>query len=161
MGTYWHLNTRPEEFKAMAHGALRNAAEKLDDRLHQCQYKTLVHGDAKVANICFSADSQRVAFVDFQYVGHGCGMCDIIYFFSSCLNTSACQQHADALLDVYFQTLRDHLPDALGESVESEWRSLYATAWADFYRFLAGWMPDHYKINAYVQSMTEQALSEL
>lgn len=45
--------------------------------------------------------------------------------------------------------------------VQQEWRTLYPLAWADFYRFLLGWSPDHYKINPYMQQQTDIALAAL
>ena len=43
----------------------------------------LAHGDAKVANFCFTNDQHAVAAVDFQYVGGGIGTQDVIYFLGS------------------------------------------------------------------------------
>ena len=54
-GTYWHLETRPDELDAMPDGPLKNSAAMIDRRLNKATYKSLVHGDAKVANFCFSA----------------------------------------------------------------------------------------------------------
>ena len=54
VGTYWHLATRQEELAAMGDDQLRDAAPKLDALLRDCPYRTLVHGDAKVANFCFA-----------------------------------------------------------------------------------------------------------
>lgn len=160
-GSYWYLQTRQDELNAMAEGALKKAAVSLDAKLENCQFKTLVHGDAKVANVCFSQNSQDVAMVDFQYVGRGCGMRDVAYFLGSALTESECKQYASNLLDVYFAELHTHIPATQQKAVETEWRGLYATAWADFHRFLEGWMPGHYKIHGYTKLMTEQALAEL
>ncbi|XP_062842161.1 uncharacterized protein pkdc isoform X3 [Trichomycterus rosablanca] len=66
VGTYWHLQTRPDELEAMADRKLRAAAPEIDAVLNRCQFKTVVHGDAKLANFCFSEDGTRVAAVDFQ-----------------------------------------------------------------------------------------------
>ena len=65
-------------------------------------------------------------------------------------------------LDTYFAALRQQLPAQVdADSVESEWRSLYPAAWADFHRFLVGWAPDHWKIHRYTREMTRRALAEL
>ena len=42
-----------------------------------------------------------------------------------------------------------------------EWRYLYPFACADFYRFLAGWSPEHWKIDEELQYQTEIALEAL
>ena len=162
-GTYWHLATRPEELAAIADPELRAAAPALDARLRACTHQTLVHGDAKVANFCFREDAgePRVAAVDFQYVGGGCGMKDVAYFLGSCLDEGECERRADALLDRYFALLRAALPYAIGAAVEAEWRPLYPHAWADFHRFLAGWAPTHHKIHRYTERLTELALRDL
>ena len=158
VGTYWHLATRKEELKALRDPKLRGAAPALDAALNRCQFRTLVHGDAKVANFCFGAND--VAAVDFQYVGGGCGIKDVAYFLSSCLTDGECEAQAPQHLDTYFRFLRQHLAaDVDGDAVEREWRALYPAAWADFHRFLAGWAPDHWKIHRYTRRMTEQALS--
>ncbi len=160
-GTYWHLTTRADEYAAMPEGELKKAAQRLDALLENCHFKTLVHGDAKVANICFSEDSSRVAMVDFQYVGKGCGMRDVAYFLGSCLDETECSRYADLLLDVYFEELGKHVCADIQQALEAEWRDLYAIAWADFHRFLAGWMPEHKKIHRYTRAMTQRALSQL
>ena len=46
-GTYWHLDTGPDELQAMQEGKLRESAQWLDQQLSDCPYQTLVHGDAK------------------------------------------------------------------------------------------------------------------
>lgn len=160
-GSYWHLQTRSDEFKVMAEGELKQAATSLDAKLNGGQYQSLIHGDAKVANMCFSSDGLNVAMVDFQYVGRGCGMRDVAYFLGSCLSNSDCERYADSLLAIYFAELTRLVPAGDREALESEWRALYSTAWADFHRFLAGWTPEHHKINAYMQRMTSDALANL
>ena len=86
IGTYWHLATRPDELNALQDVALKNAAAAIDEKLRNCRYQTLVHGDAKLENFCFSKDGRQVAAVDFQYVGGGCGIKDVAYFIDSCLS---------------------------------------------------------------------------
>jgi hypothetical protein len=156
-GTYWHLDTRPDELAAMAPGPLREAAEALDRRLSTCRYRTLVHGDAKVANFCFGPAG--VAAVDFQYAGGGCGMRDVAYFLS-CLDTARLQRAGDRYLDAYFQHLGRELAGSPHDAaaVEDEWRALFPVAYADFERFLAGWAPQHRKRDVYARAMTERAL---
>lgn len=83
-GTYWHLATRQAEWQAMGEGALKNKASAISQRLLNARFKTLVHGDAKVANFCFSDDGKHVAAVDFQYIGAGIGVQDLAYFLGEC-----------------------------------------------------------------------------
>lgn len=136
-GTYWHLATRPDELAIVADAALREAAPILDARLRAATHRTLVHGDAKLANFCFGRDA--VAAVDFQYVGGGCGMEDVAYLIGDAPEATEAR-----LLDRYFRALRERLPaGAPGDAIEREWRALYPLAWADFQRFLAGWSPAH------------------
>lgn len=165
IGTYWHLDTRPDEYQAMATGPLRQHAKKIDAVLNHCRFKTLVHGDAKVANFCFSENS-AVAAVDFQYIGAGCGMKDVAYFIGSCFDESHCEEYAQFLLDGYFIALREALQTDTGgftefDSLEEEWRNLYPVAWTDFHRFLLGWMPTHQKIHGYTEKMTEITLQQI
>lgn len=164
-GTYWHLETRPDELAAMKNGKLKESAKSLDELLNKCQYQTIVHGDAKVANFCFSADRTNVAVVDFQYTGGGCGMKDVAYFLGSCLSENQCKQWESELLECYFEELKTALNSINKEinwsELKSEWLALYPIAWTDFYRFLSGWMPTHHKINAYTQRMAENVLSQI
>jgi len=100
----------------------------------------LIHGDAKAANFCYSADFRSVAAVDFQYVGKGVGVVDLAYFLGSCLNGEELETKGQALLDHYFNSLST------------------AIAWADFERFLQGWSPGHPKLNSYSAKQTLMAL---
>ncbi|WP_299792080.1 oxidoreductase family protein [uncultured Shewanella sp.] len=165
VGTYWHLATRGDEFDAMADSRLKRAAEQIDRVLNSCRFKTLVHGDAKVANFCFSPDGDRVAAVDFQYVGGGCGMKDLVYFIGSCLTEEQCCQHFEELLDHYFLTLESALHELNSaikfENIEFEWRPLFQVAWADFQRFILGWSPEHKKNNQFSRQITNLAIESL
>lgn len=159
IGTYWHLETRPQELSVLDDKRLKQAAPLIDQKLNSCRFKTFVHGDAKLANFCFAKDG-AVAGVDFQYVGGGCGMKDVAYFIGSCLGESECERLEAQILDTYF----DHLQNALterNEALEQEWRSIYRVAWADFHRFLKGWSPGHWKINSYSERVTAEVIKSL
>lgn len=179
-GTYWHLETRPDELAALNDNALRQAAPLIDQKLRQCHYQTLVHGDAKLANFCFrpkaslsslpstppqSPNSPKVAAVDFQYVGRGCGMKDVAYFIGSCLHEDECEAMESQLLDYYFNSLSEAVtqkqPSTNVSELESEWRALYSMAWADFHRFIKGWSPDHWKVNSYSEKLTASVIEHL
>jgi hypothetical protein len=164
-GSYWHLATRPDELVALTDMALKQAAPLLDQTLRSSRFQTLIHGDAKLANFCFTADGSRVAAVDFQYVGQGCGMKDVILLLSSCLPFQQCEHAVPGLLDYYFaalqQALSKYQPQVEPQAVEDEWRPLYCIAWADFQRFIKGWSPEHWKINSYTEGLTQQALTLL
>ncbi|MFT5618622.1 MAG: thiamine kinase-like enzyme [Arenicella sp.] len=159
MGTYWHLATRPQELAVLHDEKLKEAAPLIDEKLNNCAYKTFVHGDAKLANFCF-AQNGAVAGVDFQYVGGGCGMKDVAYFIGSCLNEKDCERLEAQILDFYFDCLQNELKEQ-NEALESEWRSLYRVAWADFHRFLKGWSPSHWKINSYSERITAEVINNL
>lgn len=164
-GTYWHLATRPDELKALEDGALKNAAPELDQILSGATYLTFVHGDAKVANFCFSKDEEKVAALDFQYVGGGCGMKDVAYFIGSCLDEASCEENERRLLDSYFSSLEEALkrrrPEIDAAAVETEWRSLFPVAWTDFHRFLKGWCPGHWKINGYSERLAREVIGAI
>lgn len=164
-GTYWHLDTRPDELDAMTDEPLKRAARTLDHILNKTPFITFVHGDAKLSNFCFSRDETRAAAVDFQYVGGGCGMKDVAYFISSCLDEDECERQETALLDHYFnclhQALEQHQPRVDATAVESAWRPLYKIAWTDFYRFLQGWSPNHWKSHDYSRRLASEVLATL
>lgn len=165
IGTYWHLKTRPDEFEKIELQELKSKAHIIDQLLNQCTYQTIVHGDAKLANFCFSENGKQVAAVDFQYVGGGCGMKDVAYFLGSCLSSSECELYQDELLNFYFSVLEQSFglskPDLDFNKLEQEWRTMYPIACTDFTRFLLGWMPSHQKINNYNLHLMKSVLSDL
>lgn len=165
VGTYWHLDTRPDEYEAIKDINLKASAGELDTRLNQCQFKTIVHGDAKLANFCFSECGTKVAAVDFQYVGGGCGVKDIAYFLTSVLSDSDWGIKDIYFLEIYLERLGFFLQSSRGESISKqvveEWRGLYPVALVDFYRFLKGWCPGHQKLNDFSESLISRVLAEL
>ncbi len=165
LGTYWHLDTRPDELNVLKDKALKDAARCIDQKLKESPFQTFVHGDAKLANFCFSSCGTRVAAVDFQYVGGGCGMKDVAYFIGSCLDEDECARFETRLLDYYFQVLGEALKgkqkDIDIQALEQDWRSLYPVAWSDFHRFIKGWSPGHWKINEYSERLVRKTLEAL
>jgi hypothetical protein len=163
-GTYWHLETRPDELAALKDTALKDAALAIDQVLKASPFQTFVHGDAKLANFCFSPDD-RVAAVDFQYTGGGCGMKDLAYLIGSCLREEACEEMEALILQDYFSELNAALTrqgkHVDFEALESDWRALYPFAWTDFHRFLKGWSPGHWKINSYSERIARTVLAQV
>ncbi len=161
-GTYWHLQTRPDELKALNDLKLKSAANSIDQKLNACKYQTIVHGDAKMDNFCFNSEGDQAAAVDFQYVGKGCGIKDVAYFIGSCLSEEECENHETELLNYYFNELKNSLLDHSvdREELEEQWRELFYWAWADFHRFLKGWSPGHWKINSYSEKICAQIIEQ-
>ena len=161
IGTYWHLDTRPDEWNRMGNQPLKQAAKAIDHHLNNARYQTIVHGDAKLANFCFHSNGE-VAAVDFQYVGRGCGMKDVAYCISSCFEDDDCERYEEELLNHYFSQLEWSLDKSIDfKEVKQEWGKLYDYAWADFYRFLDGWSPGHWKMHGYSERIANQVINEL
>jgi Ecdysteroid kinase-like family len=165
IGTYWHLDTRPDELRVLKDSNLKNAATKIDQKLQQSPYQTFVHGDAKLANFCFSQNGKAVAAVDFQYVGGGCGIKDVAYFIGSCLYEDECERLETELLNYYFSQLTIALSRKKitvdPQAVEHNWRALYPLAWTDFHRFIKGWSPGHWKIHSYSERIAAEVIAHL
>ena len=164
-GTYWHLETRPDELEKLDDLPLKKAASAIDAKLKASAFQTLVHGDAKLANFCFSSDGSEVAAVDFQYVGGGCGMKDLAYFVGSCFRDEEAERREKEVLDFYFRELEVFV-ERTGAKVrspdlEADWRSLYRVAWADFHRFMKGWSPGHWKLSDYSERVTREVIESL
>ena len=164
-GTYWHLQTRPDELEALDDEDLKKSASKIDALLMESPFQTFVHGDAKLANFCFSEDNTKAAAVDFQYVGGGCGMKDLTYFIGSSLYEDECEKYENDILESYFTELEKallrHNPEVDFPALRENWQSLYHTAWADFHRFVKGWSPGHWKINSYSERITRKIIKEI
>ena len=164
-GTYWHLETRPDELDVLDDLPLKNAASAIDAKLKASAFQTLVHGDAKIANFCFNPDGSEVAAVDFQYVGGGCGMKDLAYFVGSCFQDEEAERREDEVLSFYFKELREFLHrtenDLSPDEMEFDWRPLYRVSWADFHRFMKGWSPGHWKLSDYSERVTREVIESI
>ena len=92
-------------------------------------------------------------------------MKDVAYFISSCLDEKECETMESQLLNYYFSALRHQMilkkTDVNMDELEHEWRELYSFAWADFYRFIKGWSPGHWKINSYCEKLTKNTIKKL
>jgi hypothetical protein len=173
IGTYWHLATRLQEWQAMPDSDLKRAANVIDQRLNSARFQTLLHGDAKLANFCIHNNNGQIAAVDFQYVGFGVGIKDLVYFLGSCLNEQKLETSAPILLDLYLNSLKNALGQVSCSGVdnkeslvnfyqlEQEYRALYPFAWADFERFLVGWSPGHIKLNQYSCEQTRLVYEQM
>lgn len=166
VGTYWHFDTRPDELEALDDLPLKKAAHAIDQKLKQSPFQTFVHGDAKLANFCFSQSTPpAVAAVDFQYVGGGIGMKDVAYFIGSCFHEEECEAYESELLQSYFSFLKKALTeqkkDVSFPALEENWRELFPVAWADFHRFMKGWSPGHWKIHSYSERVCQKVVEAL
>ena len=87
------------------------------------------------------------------------------YLISSCLSDQEAERFEESLLNFYFDQLRKTLseihPEIPFADLELEWRELYTYAWADFCRFLQGWSPGHWKLNAYSNRITQSVIKKL
>ena len=164
-GTYWHLQTRPDELARLDDVSLREAAPAIDQKLKGAKYQTLVHGDAKLANFCFNQKGTEVAAVDFQYIGGGCGMKDLAYFVGSCFRDEEAERIEKEVLNFYFSQIRELVENEdfqiSADDLEADWRPLYRVAWADFHRFMKGWSPGHWKLSDYSERVTREVMKSL
>lgn len=164
-GTYWHLATRPDELRQLRDADLRSAAPEIDRVLSDCPYQTLVHGDAKLDNFCFSQDGCKVAAVDFQYTGRGCGMKDLAYLVGCCFGDDDCEHNEKWCLDYYFAQFKDalasHHPEMNPDEVIHSWRAMYPVAWTDFHRFYKGWASGHWDKNSYSERTARKVIEHL
>ncbi|KAI8609312.1 kinase-like domain-containing protein [Chytriomyces sp. MP71] len=153
-GSYWYLATRGSEF-AQLDAEWKELGRRVDEALAAIpnHLKTLVHGDAKTENIFLNRgvldeDGLPVcAFYDFQYVGWGSGMKDIVYFIMTSLEELDEGIEAE-LLDWYFDCLQAMLQTRKDELLIGNDRELfsrnvmmehYELCCIDWLRFLKGW----------------------
>jgi tRNA A-37 threonylcarbamoyl transferase component Bud32 len=136
-GSYWYLDTRPDEHAAMPgkgwEGRLKRAARAIDNRLKRDSMQTIIHGDAKDANVIV-VDNQQVAMVDFQYCGKGPPTKDLAYFLCS----YAVQDEREAVA-YYLQQLTEKLPSHVSPPTLEELQESLGLAHCDFCRFMSGW----------------------
>jgi len=163
IGTYWHLGTRRKELRNLRDRSLAEVAHAIDSALNSSSFQTIVHGDAKLDNFCFTPDGKSSAAVDFQYVGGGVGVKDLAYFMGSAFPEWECERREQELLDLYFEELRAAV-QRVGkmvnvEELERSWRPLYRLAWADFHRFAEGWKPNYWASNGYSSKVVASVIA--
>jgi hypothetical protein len=145
-GSYWHLETRKDEYNRLPNGKWRKAALKANDLLVNTRYSTVIHGDAKLSNFLYLKKENAVSGFDFQYTGTGSGVQDIVTFLVSSFTDEELLRLSDLMFDRYFDLLEKNLKqsniDISFQSLKNEWESLIPYAWFDYFRFLKGWKPD-------------------
>jgi hypothetical protein len=114
-GCYWRLDTRYSEYqsipkkykklKLIATPIATILREGIDPSIHPPhQYRTIIHGDYKAANILFreinssslSPPQYRCVCYDFQYLGIGFGVRDLVKLFVSSMDLSSFPAAASA-----------------------------------------------------------------
>ncbi|KAK4695863.1 hypothetical protein P7C70_g8474, partial [Phenoliferia sp. Uapishka_3] len=100
-GSYYHLRTRLSEHSSIlnskAHAWWLPYAEWVDANLSDPRSvgRTIIHGDVKSANIAFSrkkGGEESVVLWDFQYVGMGLGVRDVVYFLATSVDARALEK---------------------------------------------------------------------
>lgn len=154
-GTYWYLDTRPDELCKMPskgwEGELKKNAAEIDAFLKsEAAFPTIVHGDAKAANMIFmehgddSAEEKeqnlQVAMYDFQYCGKGSCCKDLAYLFTCALRR---RKDESALMRIYYQHLKEGLRVKWKDEVEcpslESLQAVLEICIADLGRWMSGW----------------------
>ena len=145
-GTFWQLDSRTEELKAIDVDwiELKYLAKDIHDALRDSKYRTIIHGDAKAANFLFFQGEgeqgiNRIAGYDFQYCGFGDAMRDVAYFLSCSIKPGVLYTHERNLLQFYHSQLVAKLTEeqAHGYSFD-ELQNSYELCLVDLARFMAG-----------------------
>lgn len=140
IGSYWHLDTRPDEHAGMSkrgwQGRLKLAAKALDECLKRDPMQCLIHGDPKEANVMKLNSEGKISMYDFQYCGKGTPTRDLAYFLCS----SCDEDWEDELVNYYFAQLKDQLNrQGITPPTLDHFQQSLNLAFCDFYRFLCGW----------------------
>lgn len=150
-GGYWYLDTRREELESMVDSQEYEwlspaVAETVQDLLRREDVpgRTLIHGDMKAANIVFSETWKECAMYDFQYVGKGLGVQDIVKLLGTSVGRQIMRDDGlvERLLTGYHEELARRL-EAMGKDLGGYTREVMEkqleVAMVDWYRFQAGW----------------------
>jgi Ecdysteroid kinase-like family len=150
-GTYWYLNTRPDEHDAMSNtgwiGRLKLAARAIADYLqHRDPYQCILHGDAKDANILYTTHTNTernhsvgctATFCDFQYCGKGSFTKDLIYFLMRFDDKD--DDNMDDAINFYLTELSKRLSPSNPVPTLDELQISLSLVNCDLYRFMIGW----------------------
>lgn len=149
-GTYWYLDTRPDEYDGMPRhglsGKLKKAARSIDEALKSHPYQTVCHGDLKSCNMSMSDDPRYVTLVDFQYVGKACCAKDLAYLFvcGMDLDDDFEERQEGEMLQLYIDELKgngvgsDDFGDSPLPTIDGL-RDALDLAYCDLYRWMLGW----------------------
>ena len=174
-GTYWTLDRRRHELDTMIrnyekeyrsrvireYDGLSEDIKNLSRRLHSVaeelhsklspgklnppHWFTIVHGDAKGANILLKRQDEGdyvASLLDFQWVGGGLGCQDIAYFMISAVLPKALEREQE-LLRYYYTERRSHLLRTKKTKSKlmswDEFLEKYEIALCDFMRWLCGY----------------------
>mmetsp|Transcript_11873 Transcript_11873/g.30124 ORF Transcript_11873/g.30124 Transcript_11873/m.30124 type:complete len:336 (+) Transcript_11873:112-1119(+) len=148
-GTYWYLDTRPDEYEYMdgrrgISRKLKKAAFGIDRALKEHEYQTICHGDLKACNMSMSEDPSYVTFVDFQYLGRACPAKDIAYLFVCGMDIDADfeERQEEELLSLYIDELA---ANGVGENKDAplptveKLKIALDLSYCDLYRWMLGW----------------------
>ncbi|KAK3271217.1 hypothetical protein CYMTET_20421 [Cymbomonas tetramitiformis] len=139
-GCYWYLDTRPDEWENMPmrgwEGRLKLAAKAIDLRLKADPYQTICMGDAKTANMIFSADGACQMY-DFQYAGKAVATHDVAYMLLSAMGDP---QSEGELVEFYHAELSRllELQGVVPPELE-RLRTSYELSCCDIARWMSGW----------------------
>ena len=139
---YWYLSTRMEEYASLD-DEWKVIAVEADARIKSIpeKYLTIIHGDAKSANMLFN---ETCVMYDFQYVGRGPGVRDVVYFLISSVPNldEALEREALQLYASYF----DYPFDLMMQH--------YNWCLIDYHRFMLGWgLWGNHRYSAYKASL--------
>ncbi|BFZ60632.1 hypothetical protein YB2330_001672 [Saitoella coloradoensis] len=176
-GGYWYLDTRLTEFDDTPDSRVKRAGRWVDKKLKsegegegERRYMTLIHGDPKAANIVFKRGGvEECAIYDFQYVGRGVGMRDVVYFLATSVSARLLmtrEGEAD-LLDFYYGELVKGLRlegrgrgRGVGEGYTREvMQEHFGLCMVDWMRFMEGW--GRWGNAGWVERRVEQILDEI
>lgn len=161
-GSFWYFRTRQDEHESLKKtDKWRQIGVRVDAMLREIpkKYLTIIHGDAKSANVAFSKNKSSgryddVAMYDFQYVGYSPGVRDVVYYLVSSSNHFKTSEKE--LLQYYYETLmaalQKRVENSTGEEcIQSKLQDLllsysyevmlshYELCLMDYYRFMKGW----------------------
>ncbi|BFZ53060.1 hypothetical protein PYCC9005_000083 [Savitreella phatthalungensis] len=142
-GGYWYLSTRQEEASTLS-PEWQVWAALVDSALARIpsNRQTLIHGDAKAANILFTQDERQCAMYDFQYFGSDSPMRDLAYFVVSSTHRNTAQTQRDLLHLYYFELQAAEMFYNKDITVHATLNQLsvdFELCVLDFWRFMASW----------------------
>jgi len=141
-GTFWYLDTRPEELANMPsrgwEGRLKLAAKALDLRLKADPMQTICHGDPKGENMLFAEKGGELEALvyDFQYLGKAPPTKDLAYLFTCASSSPELEQR---LLRFYHSELSKVLEGRHVPPTFEELDASLALSFCDLARWMSGW----------------------